>query len=63
MEMLSRADKTVNYLRRNGINIVHTIIPGRYHNNAIGTGVNELGGKYIRDTYSEILKSHNIESR
>ena len=63
IELLSRAEKTVDYLRKNGINILHTVIPVRHHNNAIGIGVNELGEKYIKDTYLETLKSHDIESR
>ena len=34
--LLERAEKTVTYLKKCRINIVHTVIPGRYHNNMIG---------------------------
>ena len=35
-ELLERAEKTVEYLRKCGIDIVHTVIPDRYHNNMVG---------------------------
>ena len=43
--------KTIEYLKSIGIKISHTIITGRSHNNRSGQGVNELGDKYINDTF------------
>ena len=60
-EMFKRAKKTVEYLKKSGIKISHTIIPGRSHNNRSGHGVNELGDKFIKDTYTQTLKTHLMD--
>jgi hypothetical protein len=50
-EMFSRVEKTIQILQSLGIDIQHKIMLGRAHNNRSGTGVNELGDKFINDTY------------
>ena len=61
IEMFQRAQKTIEYLQKLGIKIDHTIIPGRTHNNRSGHGVNELGEKFINDTYTQNLKTHLMD--
>ena len=60
-DMFKRAQKTIEYLKSIGIKISHTIIPGRSHNNRSGQGVNELGDKFINNTYKQNLKNHSID--
>ena len=42
-----------------GIDISHQIIWGRSHNNRSGIGVNELGDKFINDTYNSTIENKN----
>lgn len=42
-----------------GIDINHQIIWGRSHNNRSGIGVNELGDKFINDTYNSTIENKN----
>lgn len=60
-EMFKRAQKTVEHLKKMGIKISHTSIPGRSHNNRSGQGVNELGDKFINDTYKQTSKNHLMD--
>lgn len=54
-EMFCRAKKTIEILQSLGIDIQHKIILGRTHNNRSGIGVNELGDKFINDTYRSTI--------
>jgi len=54
-EMFCRAKKTIEILQSLGIDVQHKIILGRSHNNRSGTGVNELGDKFINDTYRSTI--------
>ena len=54
-EMFCRAKKTIEILQSLGIDVQHKIILGRSHNNRSGTGVNELGDKFINDTYKSTI--------
>lgn len=60
VEMFSRAEKTIQILQSLGIDIQHKIILGRAHNNRSGTGVNELGDKFINDTYKSSIANKEI---
>lgn len=60
--LFDRANKTISILRKMGIDISHTIMIGRTHNNRSGLGVNELGDKFINDTYQEFLKRKNVKN-
>lgn len=60
-EMFERARNTINILEINGVDIVHTVIPGRTHNDNSGHGVNELADKIINDSYTESIKIKNKE--
>lgn len=57
METFSRAKKTVEILQDLGMDIQHKIILGRNHSNRNGIGVNELGDKFIKDTYRKNIVS------
>lgn len=60
--LLFRAEKTVSILKSLGIDIEHIIIQGREHGNSNGIGVNELGDKFIIDTYHESFIMQNIKN-
>lgn len=60
-EMFSRAQNTIQILQNLGINVQHKIILGRGHNNRNGIGVNELGDKFINDTYKSTIESRKID--
>lgn len=59
-EMFSRAENTIQILKNMGINISHKIIWGRSHNNRSGIGVNELGDRFINDTYNSTIENYNV---
>ena len=58
--MFSRAENTIQILKNMGINISHKIIWGRSHNNRSGIGVNELGDRFINDTYNSTIENYNV---
>ena len=58
-EMFSRAKKTIQILQSLGIDVQHQIILGRGHNNRNGIGVNELGDKFVNDTYKNTIESRD----
>lgn len=60
-EMFSRAQNTIQILQKLGIDIQHEIILGRAHNNRNGIGVNELGDKFVNDTYKSTIESRKID--
>lgn len=60
-EMFSRAQNTIQILQNLGIDVQHKIILGRGHNNRNGIGVNELGDKFINDTYKSTIESRKID--
>lgn len=59
-EMFSRAENKIQILKNMGINISHKIIWGRSHNNRSGIGVNELGDRFINDTYNSTIENYNV---
>ena len=60
-EMFCRAKKTIQLLQILGIDVQHKIILGRGHNNRNGIGVNELGDKFINDTYKSTIENRKID--
>lgn len=58
-EMFSRAEKTIQILKSLGIDIEQEIFSGRAHNNRSGIGVNELGDKFINNTYKNYIDRKN----
>lgn len=56
-EMFSRAENTIQILKNMGINISHKIIWGRSHNSRSGIGVNELGDRFINNTYNSTIEN------
>lgn len=60
-EMFTRVEKTIQILQSLGIDIQHKIFLGRAHNNRSGTGVNELGDKFINDTYKSSIANKEID--
>lgn len=60
-EMFSRAQNTIQILQNLGIDVQHKIILGRGHNNRNGIGVNELGDKFVNDTYKSTIESRKID--
>lgn len=58
-EMFFRAENTIKILQNLGIDIQHKIILGRNHNNKNGIGVNELGDRFIIETYRNSIKNEN----
>lgn len=62
-DMFKRVNKTVSILNKLGIDVNHTIIPGRTHNNRLGKGVNELGDNFIRKLYNESIEKLIDESK
>lgn len=53
INMFDRANNTITILRKIGIDISHTIMRGRTHNNRSGVGVNELADKFINNVYQK----------
>lgn len=51
--IFERAQKTIEILKKHGINIELTIIPGRSHNDNSGTGVNEYIVKIPMEIHNE----------
>ena len=62
-EMFTRAENTIKILESMGIDISHQIIWARSHNNRSGIGVNELGDRFISDTYNSTIENKNINLR
>ena len=60
-EMFSRIQNTIQILQNLGIDIQHKIILGRGHNNKNCIGVNELGDKFVSDTYKSTIESIKID--
>lgn len=60
-EMFSRAQNTIQILQNLGIDVQHKIILGSGHNNRNGIGVNELGDKFVNDTYKSTIESRKID--
>lgn len=57
--MLERANRTVQVLKSLELNIEHQIIKGRGHNNYNDiVGVNELGDRFITDSYREFIEEN-----
>lgn len=61
--MFYRAKKTVQLLQNLGIDVQHKIISGRGHDNKNGVGFNELGDKYISDTYKSTVEGQKIDCK
>lgn len=58
-DMFERANRTVQVLKSLGLNIEHHIIKGRGHNNYKDiVGVNELGDRFITDSYREFIEEN-----
>lgn len=58
-DMFERANRTVQVLKSLGLNIEHHIIKGRDHNNYKDIfGVNELGDRFITDSYREFIEEN-----
>lgn len=58
-DMFERANRTVQVLKSLGLNIEHHIIKGRGHNNYKDiVGVNELGDRFIIDSYREYIEEN-----
>lgn len=58
-DMFERANRTVQVLKSLGLNIEHHIIKGRGHNNYKDIfGVNELGDRFITDSYREFIEEN-----
>lgn len=58
-DMFERANRTVQVLKSLGLNIEHHIIKGRGHNNYNDVvGVNELGDRFITDSYREFIEEN-----
>ena len=62
-EMFSRAKKSIQILQSLGIDAQHKIILRRGHNNINGIGVNELGDKFVNDTYKSTIESREMNYR
>ena len=59
-EMFTRAKNTIQVLQNLGFDIKHDVIYGRGHNNEDGIGVNELGEKFISETYKSTIQNKEI---
>lgn len=58
-DMFERANRTIQVLKSLGLNIEHHIIKGRGHNNYNDVvGVNELGDRFITDSYREFIEEN-----
>lgn len=58
-DMFERANRTVQVLKSLGLNIEHHIIKGRGHNNYKDiVGVNEIGDRFITDSYREFIEEN-----
>lgn len=58
-DMFERANRTVQVLKSLGLNIEHHIIKGRGHNNYKDiVGVNELGDRFITDSYRDFIEEN-----
>lgn len=51
--MFDRIKNIIALLQETGIDIEHTTIEGRTHNDEIGIGVNELGDAFIKEIYEK----------
>ena len=56
-DMLTRADKTIQILKKKGIDIEFTIIPGRSHDDRSGIGVNEFSVKIPLELHNQICNT------
>lgn len=58
-DMFERANRAIQVLKSLGLNIEHHIIKGRGHNNYSDVvGVNELGDRFITDSYREYIEEN-----
>lgn len=54
--LFSRAESSVQILHNFGINVHYKLILGRVHNDNSPLGVNELGDKFVADTYKSTIE-------
>lgn len=54
--LFSRAESSVQILHNFGIDVHYKLILGRVHNDNSGLGVNELGDKFVADTYKSTIE-------
>lgn len=59
-DMFARANKTIEMLKKQGIDIDLTIIPGRSHNNRSGIGVNEFTVKIPFELHRDMCNENMI---
>ena len=62
-DMFARANKTIEILKKQGIDIELTIIPGRSHNDRSGTGVNEFAVKIPFELHRGMCNDNMIMKR
>ena len=62
-DMFARANKTIEILKKQGIDIELTIIPGRSHNDRSGTGVNEFTVKIPFELHRDMCNDNMIMKR
>ncbi len=55
IDLLKRSAKEIGLLKSMGIDILQEIMKGRTHNNQSGTGVNELGDQFVKESYQELI--------
>ena len=53
--LINRSEKEIELMKEMGIDINQKIMEGRTHNNFNGTGVNELGDQFIKQTYESLV--------
>lgn len=61
IDLFERAEKTVQILKNNGVNIEHTIIPDREHSNRNGLGLTSLGDAFVDNVYRNSVNSKKPE--
>lgn len=61
--LFSSAESSVQILHNFGIDVHYKLILGRVHNDNSGLGVNELGDKFVADTYKSTIEERkkNLE--
>ena len=62
-DIFARANKTIEILRKQGIDIDLTIIPGRSHNDRSGIGVNEFTVKIPLELHNETCNANKLVNR
>lgn len=53
--LFERSEREIRMMSEMGLDIEQKVFEGRHHNNYNGTGVNELGDKFINDTYQDSI--------